>query len=397
MRIKSILFTLFTFCVFQFAGITQTREIDPFTALKAGFAIGHEDPDRKGISDFTFIEEELKGDGNDDLEPAYDPYLDNVPLRTFEALSIEQLRGALGEAYRGGEDPYAHEYVKKDPLTRFPELKYRDDRYWVMDNYRATRLVGEKGDILEDGSERKKNEVEIRWTSALIDLDKVKNVYWMMTTFNTKIGPIRIKTGHAQLYFEFENGGVQTPFGNFDSLVNSYEGYRDKGTIFNPVKGMLGQYDSIFVMGSFEDVTLKALMVFNGVDIYHLDMDRSEVRQLLINSLAQATDREELSRKKYNTTRNSCVTNQVRLINSALPEERRIKEWHTLLGFRVFRTLGSILPSQIPRTLRKHNLMLSEEHYIGRTKIAELYKKGEKRIALQREQTQKFELLYESP
>lgn len=368
---------------------------DPFVALKAGFARGFEDPGRKGISDFTFIEEELKGDEKDQLEPAYDPYLDHVPLKAYEHRPIEELRGSLGDSFRAGEDPYANEYKTKDPLTRFPELKYRDERYWMLDNYRATHLIGEKGQILVDGSERSKNEVEIRWTSALIDLDKVKNVYWVMTTFNTKVGPVRIKTGHAQLYFEFDRGGVQTPLGYFDSLVNSYEGFRDEGTIFNPVKGMLGQYDSIFVMGSFEDVTLKALMVFNGVDIYKLDLDRSAIRKLLVNSLAQATDRDELAKKKYNTTRNSCVTNQVRLINSALPEDQHISEWHTILGYRVFRTLGSILPSQLPNTLRKYKLILTEEHHIGRDNISRLYRQTRAQLDSKQAQTHKFELLYE--
>ena len=168
-----------------------------------------------------------------------------------------------------------------------------------------------------------------------------------------------------------------------------------RSTIFNPVKGMLGQYDSIFVMGSFEDVTLKALMVFNGVDIYQLKIDPVALRKLLINSLALATDRMELASKKYNTTRNSCVTNQVRLINSALPESRRIREWHTILGLRIFRTLGSILPSQLPKTLAKHELVLAEEHYIGRDNITALYHKGQKQTTSRQEQTHKFELLYE--
>jgi|GEM_PF-714788 hypothetical protein len=394
MRLKSMFLFLATLFFSIQVGITNPQILDPFDSLRAGFAHGEEDPNSQGFGDFSFVEGEQKGDSSDELEPAYDPYLDAVPLQTFDLKSIQQLRASLGMSYRDGNDPYAKEYAKKDPLTRFPALQYRDDQYWVIDNYRATRLTGERGELLEDGSKREKNEVEIRWTSALIDLDKLKNVYWVMTTFNTRVGPIKFKTGHAQLYFEFEDGGVQTPMGNFDSLVNSYEGFRDAGTIFNPLVGMLGKYESIFVMGSFEDITLKALMVFNGVDLYHLDIKGDELKTLLINSLAQATDREHLKTKKYHTTRNSCVTNQVRLMNSCLPEKRRIKEWHTFLGFRTIRTLGSILPSQIPKTLRKTKLMLSEEHYIGRTKIAELYKKGAKRIEMQHQQTQKFELLY---
>ena len=316
------------------------------------------------------MEENAAGD---DFEPSYDPYLDRVPLKSFPSKGYEELLGNLGEAYAGGQDPYASEYTKKDPLVRFVELKYRDDRYWVIDNFRVSHLVGRKGEKDTSGGEIKSHQVDIRWTSALVDLEKLKGVTWVMTTFNTKVGPLKMQTGHAQLYFEFEDGGVVTPYGEVNSIVNSYEGYRDAGTIFNPVFGMMDKYDSIFVMGSFSDVTLKALKVFNGVDLYQLRLSPEEARRILVNSLALATDREELARRKYHTTRNSCVTNQVRLINSAIPEERRIQEWHAIFGKRVFRTLGSIFPSQIPTTLRKTGLMTSEVHYTGRDRILELY------------------------
>ena len=350
---------------------------DAFSALRYGFAHGDEVPGSEGMLTSSFAEEQ-KGDGKDELEPEYDAYLDAPNYPRFSPQSEDQLLQSLGANFRDGNDPYAEEYAKKDPLTRFPELQYRDDRYWVFDNYRATRLVGKKGETLEDGTSRKKNEVEIRWTSAIVDTHKLKKVYWIMTTFNTKIGPLKVKTGHAQLYFEFEDGGVRTPMGNFNSLVNSYEGFRDKGTIFNPTRGMMNSYESIFVMGSFEDVCLKALMVFNGVDIYELDLSREEAKTVLLKSLAISNDREYLATKKYHTTRNSCVTNQVRLINSGLAKERRIKEWHKFLGFRLFRTLGSILPSQIPRTLKKSKLMKSEAHFTGRKNIVQLYEHSTK-------------------
>ncbi|MBW7876832.1 MAG: DUF4105 domain-containing protein [Candidatus Cloacimonetes bacterium] len=346
---------------------------DAFSAYASGYELGED-------ALFSSVElSEFSGSADealqDELEPEYDAYLDNVPLRSFEPKTREELLQSLGEAYRDGKDPYAKEYTKKDPLVRFVELKYRDDRHWMIDNFRMTQLVARKGEVGSDGEEVKTHQVEIRWTSALIDMSKLKGATWVMTTFNTKVGPIKMQTGHAQLFFEFEPGGVVTPFGEANSIVNSYEGYRDAGTVFNPLLGMMDKYDSIFVMGSFSDVTLKALKVFNGVDLYDLKLSAEEASKILLNSLALATDREELARRKYHTTRNSCVTNQVRLINSGVGADRRIKEWHTLFGKRVMRTLGSIFPSQIPKTLKKSGLMLAETHYTGRDRILELYDK----------------------
>lgn len=369
------------------------KDSDPFRAERRAWMKAVEDPGVDPVSQFQFAQDD-QGDSNDELESAYDPYLDSVPLKTFPLRSFDELLDKLGEAFRGGKDPYAQEYVKKDPLTRFPMLKHRDDRYWLFDNYRATELVERKGEKLADGTIAKKNKVKIRWTSALVDLDKLEKVYWVMTTFNTLLGPVKIKTGHAQLYFQFADGGVQTPLGDFNSLVNSYEGFRDQGTIFNPIKGMLKSYESIFVMGSFEDVALKALMVFNGVDVYELKMTKEEKKRALIHSLALATDLEELKKRYYHTTRNSCVTNQVRIVNSAVAPEKRIDEWFRILGYRVFRTLGSILPGRIPGTLNKTGLLESEAHYIGRDKIRELYELTEKEGGYSHK-SQLFEELYQ--
>ena len=289
------------------------------------------------------------------------------------ANSYTTMQSELGQSFRGQNDPYAAEYIKKDPLTRYPELKNQNENLWMFDNFRNSSLKCRKGDVLPDGEVCKKAKMTISWTSALVDVKKVRKISLVMTTFNTKIGPIKMQTGHSQMLFEFESGGVMTPEGPVDSLVNSYEGYRDKGTAFNPVKGMMDTYDSIMVVGTFSDVMLKAITIFNGIQVYELDFTQEEMEIALKNTLALATNREELTKKKYHTTRNSCVTNQIEIINSALDEDRKIREWHTIFGMRTFRTLYSILPGKIPKTLRKAGLMKNETSRVGRKRMLEYY------------------------
>ncbi|PCJ19578.1 MAG: hypothetical protein COB02_07480 [Candidatus Cloacimonadota bacterium] len=315
-------------------------------------------------------------------------------FNTIFANSYSTMQSKLGESFRNSADPYADEYIKKDPLTRFPALQSQNENLWMFDNFRNSTLKCRKGDILENGEKCKKAKMKISWTSALVDINKVKKVSLVMTTFNTKIGPIKMQTGHAQMLFEFESGGVMTPEGPVDSLVNSYEGYRDKGTIFNPIKGMRDAYDSIMVLGTFSDVMLKALTIFNGIQIYELNFTKEQMKIALTNTLAISTNREKLAKKKYHTTRNSCVTNQVEIINSALPEEKRIKEWHTFLGARTFRTLYSILPGKIPKTLRKAGLMKSEISRVGRERMLEYYDEYQKTKNVKLQQYRVFNSLY---
>ena len=64
--------------------------------------------------------------------------------------------------------------------------------------------------------------------------------------------------------------------------------------------------------------------------------------------------------RTYHTTRNSCITNQITLLNEVLEEERKIDEYHALFGWKVMRTLQSFLPRKILKTFRKHNLVANE-------------------------------------
>jgi hypothetical protein len=307
----------------------------------------------------------------------------------------EEMLAELGKSFRNNADPYVGEYENKDPLTRFPTLIEKRDNLWMIDNFRNSKVGVRKGQLTEDGKRAEKTTMDIQWTSALIDVNKVKKVSFVMTMFNTKIGPKTVETGHAQMCFEFADGGVMTPEGPIDSLVNSYEGFRDQGTIFNPIKGMFGAYESIFVMGSFPDVLMKALTIFNGLRIYELNLDHEQMVTLLKNTLQKSTDLDALGKVKYHTTRSSCVTNQINLLNSVLPEEQHIKEYHTVFGIKLLKTLGSMLPSKIKHTLKKKGLIKSELSETNRSGILAIYDQVVTKLKNKQDQNRIFQELYQ--
>ncbi|MCJ8344472.1 hypothetical protein MJH12_02945, partial [bacterium] len=130
-------------------------------------------------------------------------------------------------------DPYVKEYEGIDPLVRYPVKKRSDGSVYLMDNLRVSKLI-EKGT-------RKSGEIkygrDIQWSSAMIDVSKIRRVSVVFAKTQIDLGVITPKTGHAQMLFEFDHGGVVTNEGFIDTLVISYEGKRKDDQNFNPLIG----------------------------------------------------------------------------------------------------------------------------------------------------------------
>ncbi|PCJ21568.1 MAG: hypothetical protein COB02_02935 [Candidatus Cloacimonadota bacterium] len=289
-------------------------------------------------------------------------------------------------------DPYVEEYKGIDPLVRYPIKKRSAGSVYLMDNLRVSRMI-------EEGIS-KKNKIkygrEIKWTSAMIDVSKLKRVSVVLTKSQINLGIIKPKTGHAQMLFEFEHGGVVTNEGFIDTLVISYEGKRRDDQPFNPAVGLFRVYPSIFVMGTFEDLLVKVNSFFNGMEIYDLELSEKQKRDLLENYLTAAFDTETLKKERYHTTRNSCVTNMFKLLNTVLPKERKVKEWYQAFGLYPARTLGSILPERMEGTLRKLDMVSMTTDIFGKEKIREYYfglVEVQKRYS---KSTRIFNLMYEN-
>jgi len=219
-----------------------------------------------------------------------------------------------------------------------PVLKQGD--LVVLDNFRNGRYVDEGGTTRG------------RWTSALVDLSKVKRAVFELNIFYVKLGPARYPAGHGQMIFEFEPGGILTPAGEVSGMVFSFEAYREDHVKYDPIiKGLKKTYRMVLVVSSARESLRRAATTDNGVKLFELGLTDGERRALLEAFLAESFDEKTLYETWYHTTRSSCVTNQFRVLNSVLPEEKRFREYHTIFGKNVVRTFGTTFPRLVGRTL----------------------------------------------
>jgi hypothetical protein len=265
-------------------------------------------------------------------------------------------------------DPYIAEYKGIDALVRYPVQKRSEGSVYLIDNLRVSKLKA-----TSDKKEKIKYVRDIQWSSAMIDVSKLQRVSVVFAKTQINLGVVTPKTGHAQMLFEFGRGGVVTNEGFIDTLVISYEGKRKDDQNFNPLIGLFKVYPSIFVVSTFEDLLVKISTSFNGMEIYDLDLSDSQKKALLTNYLKAALDTETLKDEKYHTTRNSCVTNMFKLLNSVLPEGKQVKEWYQAFGLYPARTLDSILPERMEGTLRKLDLVSLKTDIFGKEKLREYY------------------------
>ena len=267
-------------------------------------------------------------------------------IQASEVVTLSELQSQLQRLSKRKVDPYLKEYEGLRENVRFPVKLHQDDRYYLIDNIRTL------GGRDKEGIEKPVFE------SGLIDIEKVKKVSWMMCVFLIKAGPIKYQAGHAQMVFEFEEGGAMLADGPIEGIINSFEIIPQKGVNYDPiVKGMTGYYDNSCTLSTKDWGFVASASRDTRIELYTLDLTHDEMKALLKISLREAFDRESISKEKYHTTRNSCVTNQFRILNLFFPEERRIPEWSEVFGLKIKRTFGTIVPRRVGKTLKKFGLV----------------------------------------
>ena len=276
--------------------------------------------------------------------------------------TYESLLSKLGDTFASG-DPYVEKYAGMWPQMRYAVCRERQGDLVLLDNFRNGRYEDENG--VTRG----------RWTSALIDVSKVKRVFFQLNIFHVKIGPMDYKAGHGQMIFQFDDGGIMTPAGEVSGMVFSYEAYRKENISYDPIiKGLKKTYRMTLVVSSARESLRRAAVTDNGVQLYELNLNDSERLNLLEAFLAEAFDEETLYNTWYHTTRSSCVTNQFRVLNTVLPEEKRFKEYHKIFGVNVVRTLGTTFPRRVGRTLLGSGIVRWHQNFEcpnGMTEFAE--------------------------
>lgn len=141
--------------------------------------------------------------------------------------------------------------------------------------------------------------------NAVFDLNKLRKVYFIVEPFSGYIG-----AAHTFLSFEFEN----------DRFVSiSVEIRKEKGESFSAVKGLLNQYELMYVIADERDVVkLRSNYRKDQVYVYPIKADIAKSRAVFLDMLKRANKLREKP-TFYNTLTNTCTTNIMFHVNKISP------------------------------------------------------------------------------
>lgn len=138
------------------------------------------------------------------------------------------------------------------------------------------------------------------------DLDKLKNVYYMVEPFSGH----GAGAAHTLLSFEFEPE-------NFIAI--SVEIRKEVGEKFSPWKGLLRQYELMYVIGDERDlIKLRSNYRKDKVYLYPMAGSIEKKRALFLDMLDRA-QKLQTDPEFYNTLFSTCTTNLVAHLNKVSP------------------------------------------------------------------------------
>lgn len=153
---------------------------------------------------------------------------------------------------------------------------------------------------------RSTTDYDVRYYDKTFDLNKLNSVWYMVEPF-TGHGA---GAAHTLLSFGFENG---------DYVSISVEIRKEKGESFGAVKGILRQYELMYVMADENDVIkLRSNFRKDEVFLYPVTTSRENMRKLFVSMLNRSN---KLAKEPefYNTLTSTCTTNIVSHINEIVP------------------------------------------------------------------------------
>jgi hypothetical protein len=136
--------------------------------------------------------------------------------------------------------------------------------------------------------------------SASYQRGTVKRVWFIVEPFKG------LGAAHTFLSFEFDDGRY---------LPISVEIRKEKGETFNPILGLMRQYELMYVIGDEQDlVKLRTNYRHDDVYMYPMKTTKERANELFEDMLIRAQET-QASPEFYNTLTNTCTTNIVDHVN----------------------------------------------------------------------------------
>ncbi len=188
-------------------------------------------------------------------------------------------------------------------------LQPSNDRDWSPDQARlASGHIDGDAVLIENvrnAHYRSTSDFDVHWEQRRFDLRELESVWFVVEPFADWRGP-----AHTLLSFGFGDGRY---------IAISAEIRKEQGESFSPWRGLLRQYELIYIIGDEHDlIGLRANHRNDDVYLYPMRSTGEQRRALFVSMLDRAN---ELARQPefYNTISNTCTSNIVDHIELIAP------------------------------------------------------------------------------
>ena len=148
-----------------------------------------------------------------------------------------------------------------------------------------------------------------RWETRRYDLDRLESVWFLVSPFGALRGP-----AHTFMSFGFADSA-----GSVEYVSVSVEVRKEVGESYSPIRGMLREYELIYVVGDERDlVRLRSNVWRDSVYLYRIRTTPEKARALFRAMLERGSGL-GTSPEFYHTLRNSCTMNIVNHVNAIAP------------------------------------------------------------------------------
>lgn len=153
---------------------------------------------------------------------------------------------------------------------------------------------------------RTTSDYDIHYYDKIFNLDKIESVWYMVEPFSG----YGAGAAHTLVSFGFEGGNY---------VAISAEIRKEKGETFSPIKGLLRQYELIYVTADERDVIkLRSNYRKDDVFLYPVQTSKEKMQELFVSMLKRA-NKLATDSEFYNTLTNTCTTNIVAHVNEIVP------------------------------------------------------------------------------
>ncbi|MCD4813304.1 DUF4105 domain-containing protein [bacterium] len=195
------------------------------------------------------------------------------------------------------------------PVIIYSAIQPSNHRDWSEDQTILSQAVFEGDQVkisnIRNVTYQSVSDYAVSHYDKTVHLNNIESAWYVCEPFSSWRG-----LAHTFISFEFS--------GN-DYIAISVEIRKEKGESFSPIKGMLKQFEIMYVVGDEKDlIKLRTQYRRDEVFLYPLTLEKKTLRQLFVLMLKKANALHEHP-EFYHTFTNTCATTIVGHINEIIP------------------------------------------------------------------------------